>query len=265
MLEEVNAISDRALFVPRWVRWLGLIFIVLLLFCSLAILFLGAYEMRHPDWIAPALSVLQLSGLAAFVMLIVFFVDRGQNKQTIGSLIDQFLVADIPMNLEKIEHKQGNFHAWQKGKTPYTRMTTKTKLKVSHDLGTNTAYYLVEALGKTTVIQTQASIKRFNIVLYLPMTNETPRLSAVEIFAAFEDTISGAKDAGYHIGTAAETIAASNYLPPGFPWPDCYTLALHLNKKDGYLYNTSEREHIAQDMAIMVAAFIHEGTRKGRM
>ena len=174
------------------------------------------------------------------------------------ALADEFLTAQIPKNLHKIEHDLGPFKPWFARRRAYRRFVSRTKLLISHDLGTHTAYYIVEAFGKQVALQVEANVNRFNIVFFCPEPT-AQQIGPDGFFAALEDTFEGARDAGYHIGKPMTVSNSSNRLPKGFLWGRCFSIPLHLNKKDGYLYSVSEREHVSQDLSIMVRAFILEG------
>ena len=264
MTSGLKATSDRVFFVPLWIRWSALLLLALLFGCAIYVFLMATQGMMRSEWIAPALSVLQFAGTGALALLVMFFVERGHSAPHLTALADEFLTAEIPKNLHKIEHDLGPFKPWFARRRAYRRFVSRTKLLISHDLGTHTAYYIVEAFGKRVALQVEANVNRFNIVFFCPEPT-AQQIGPDGFFAALEDTFEGARDAGYHIGKPMTVSNSSNRLPKGFLWGRCFSIPLHLNKKDGYLYSVSEREHVSQDLSIMVRAFILEGIEQNKL
>ena len=166
MTSGLKATSDRVFFVPLWIRWSALLQLALLFGCAIYVFLMATQGMMRSEWIAPALSVLQFAGTGALALLVMFFVERGHSAPHLTALADEFLTAEIPKNLHKIEHDMGPFKPWFARRRTYRRFVSRTKLLISHDLGTHTAYYIVEAFGKRVALQVEANVNRFNMCFF---------------------------------------------------------------------------------------------------
>ena len=253
MLAEVQAVSDRIFFVPSWVRWVAFILIVILFGCAVTVFAVAIRNDKFAEWVVPALSLVQFSGIAALFLVGIFFVERGHSAPQLSSITDEFLTYDVPRHLQQIDYDMSAFQSWSKDLSRYDRLKTRTAIRISHNSGSHTAYYLLTARGCDFGLMIEANVKRFNVVIFCSVAEEHDPTALIDIL---DDTFSGARDAGYHVGKV--TRSKNLNLPSGFPWPECIAMPLHLNKRDGCLYSVPEREHVAQDLSIMVRAFLAE-------
>ncbi|MCB1754622.1 MAG: hypothetical protein KDJ38_03815 [Gammaproteobacteria bacterium] len=261
MLNNLDNISERIFYIPSWVRWTGFLLIFLSFASAVAAFVLAFTGVGEPSWIDPALSIIQMSGVGALGMLIVFFVERAHSAPKLAALTERFLTHDIPQNLLKIDHELGHFQEWnQQSGGSFDELQTRTQLRISYNKGSYTAYYIVTAYTGVICLMVEANVKRFNTVF---ICNNPTECSPGDFFQRFADTLGGAANAGYHVGEPYTLSAPRTQLPQGIDWQKCVAVPLHQNKEKDYMYSTPERAHVVQDLAVMVRAFIREGVEEG--
>lgn len=260
MLNRLDNVSERIFYIPSWVRWSGFLLMSLSFASAVAAFVLAFIGVGDRSWIDPALSIIQMTGVAALGMLIVFFVERAHSAPKLAALTERFLTHDVPRNLLKIDHEFGKFKEWsEQPDDDFDEIQTRTRIQISYNRGSYTAYYIVTACKGTVCLMVEANVKRFNTVF---ICNNPTEYTPEDFFQHFSETLGGAENAGYHVGEPYKLSAPEVQLPQGINWKKCVAVPLHKNMEMDYMYTTPERAHVVQDFAIMVRAFIREGVEQ---
>jgi hypothetical protein len=169
MTSGLKATSDRGFFVPLWIRWSALLQLALLFGCAIYVFLMATQGMMRSEWIAPALSVLQFAGTGALALLVMFFVERGHSAPHLTALADEFLTAEIPRNLHKIERDRGPFKPWFARRRTYRRLAEQncSSLTISGRIPPT-------ILSRRSEKESRCGLKRMSIVLicvFLPGTS----------------------------------------------------------------------------------------------
>jgi len=258
MITDVNAVTDRIFFVPLWVRWIVFILLLLIFSFALAIVIIDIYQDKfNESTISTSISLIQSTSIAAIIILFMFFVERGYSSQRISDLTKEFLIKDVPNQLKQIDYGMDEFQQWQ-DRINYNSLISKTKIDISYNYPSNTAYYIIHARERAFGLKVDANVKRFNVVILCELKEN---LSLNNLEGLVEETLLGARDAGYNV--SKPTFMKKSDFPQNFPWQKTAAIILYQNRDENYLYSIADREHIAQDMAIMIRSFLREAIDHG--
>ncbi|MEM7224954.1 MAG: hypothetical protein AAF495_18395 [Pseudomonadota bacterium] len=206
--------------------------------------------------------MIELAGTAFLALVVLFFVERGQRVPRVEQLSREFFLSDVPAALEKMDYIAPSFQPWNVAEHTYSKLSTNVRMQISYAEGNYLCDYIVFALGTAIFLRLETNVKRVGVVYKV---NKTEDLPAEDFFSSFQDTIEGAKDAGYHIGIPRDVSETDSDLCTQLNWRGAMVLPLHLNRDEGFIYNDVERQYVAQDLSIMTKALIHEGLIDGRL
>ena len=254
--------SSKVLFVPTWARFLFLAVIMVLFAAAAWVIFAAVQDKTLEKWTPAALGLLQTAGAGALVLIFLLFAERGQRAPRVDALTRQFLTRDIPAALAKMEHKQPALRPWHEGLRGFEPLGSNVQIKMAYADRSYDAFFVVGVRGIALGLSVEANVKRVNVIYFLP---GDPRQTPADYFAAFQDTLSGARDAKYHVGVASDITLTRPDLLQQFGWNACFALPLHLSKEDGFLYRDIERQFVAQDISIMTRSLVGEAVLAGKL
>lgn len=259
-LGEVAPQSAKVQFVPLWVRVVVVSVVALLFALSVGLLLLAVYRPEREGWADPAAAFAETSGTAFLVLLLLFFIERGQRLPRVEALSNRFFVDDLPRALEKIAYVEPRHAPWHRGWTRSARLRSRVAIEISHASGSYRAEYIVTADAITVAMTVELNVQRLGIVYLIPGGEGA---DAAATFGALADTFEGARDAGYHIGVPRDLGLGEEALRERLGWPRCLNQALHRALGEGFLYDPVMRQFVAQDIAIMTRSLIREGASAG--
>lgn len=231
-------------YVPRWLRWSLLGFLLVLAGSFSAMFFFGMTRSDYGDWIQPSVSIVQiaLTGLAYVALL--FFTESGQSPARLMANADQVLTRLLPQCLGRITDAQGAPVDVSVGDPSgvvgraYDLQTPDTRLRFWVGLNVHRAIvaYFCELPGDDT--------------------GDDFRARLLEVFAP---TLGGARAVGYTEPTIQfESVDGYRFASLWLTW----NLA-DKHGSDDFLTNTPTQLFFAQDIALMTQSFLRTAQRHG--
>lgn len=251
-----DAPAGPARLLPRWVRW-AITGLVAAMFLASAAMLVASVSLdgRH-DWALPAAAFAETAGTGLLVALVVFFVDRGRSLPRAEALTTRFLLDELARALSRLDHERPPLTEWQEGRLRPAALRSRVALRVAHAKGTPSADDVLDVGGRTVALQVELNVRRLGVACLLPARRGE---SAQGVFGALTDTVAGARDAGYHIGTAHDRSRPD--LCAALGWERCVAHSFHRNLADDFLHDPLQRQFVAQDLAIMVRSVLRERHR----
>ena len=259
-IDQLGPLGTRTRLVPRWVRAALLAVVAALFALSVALLALSVSVPEREGWAVPAAAIAETSGTACLVLLVLFFVERGQDVPRVEALSDRFFVDDLPRAFEKMAYVEPRHVPWHRGWTRSPRLASRVEIEVSHARGSYRAGYVLRVDGLAVALEVELNVQRMNVVYLI---GARPGDDPAAAFGALADTFEGARNADYRLGVPRDASEDEAVLRQHLDWGACMQQALHRALGEGFLYDPVMRQFMAQDLAIMTRSLLREGRLAG--
>lgn len=245
-----------ARFTPAWVRW-SVTGVVAVMFLGAAGMLVASalFEGRH-DWVAPSAALAETAGTGMLVVLVLFFLDQRRDLLRTGNLTASFFLQDVPRALRNVDYDPPPFTEWQEGGSHATALRSNVALRIAYARGVTSTDYILTVGGESVAIMVTCNVMRLGVTCILPTeAGET----AASVYSGLADTLKGAENAGYHIGTAYDLHEPR--FAAALSTTRCAAQTLHRNLSEDFLQDPLKRQFVVQDLAIMIRALIEERRR----
>lgn len=242
--------------VPPWVRWSVTAVVAILFLGAAGMLVASAFIAGRQDWVAPSAALAETAGTGMLVVLVLFFLDSRRDIQRAGSLTTSFFLRDIPRALRNVNYDPPAFTLWQEGGAHSAALRSNVVLRIAHARGVTTTDYILTVGEESVGLAITCNVMRLGVTCILPAG---PEETAAGVYASLADTLKGAENAGYHIGTSYE-VYRPRFLE-ALAAPRCVAQTLHRNLDEDFLQDPLKRQFVVQDLAIMIRALIDERRR----
>ncbi len=242
--------------VPPWLRWSVTAVVAVLFLGAAGMLVASALIEGRQDWVAPSAALAETAGTGMLVVLVLFFLASRRDIQRAGSLTASFFLRDIPRALRQVSYDPLAFIPWQDGGPPSAGLRSNVTLRIAHASGVTSTDYILTVGDESVGLAITCNVMRLGVTCILPAE---PDETAAGVYASLADTLKGAENAGYHIGTAYE-VHRPRFLQ-ALSAPRCVAQTMHRNLDEDFLQDPLKRQFVVQDLAIMIRALIDERRR----
>ena len=169
--------SKNFVYVPRWVKTVALLVLVLALFISLLISYQYIGRGNKEDWILAGLSLGQIAASGIVISLVVFFSEKDVNSTGLQKRSEAFFYKTFPRACSLIDYPRADFEPWEEKSVNDASIKSvprhsNTQIRIMHNPGEIDAYYEITAFASKLVIRIQVNISEVVISYYIPARDE---------------------------------------------------------------------------------------------
>lgn len=237
-------------YVPRWLRWGLLAFLLTLAASFTAMFFLGMTRTDYGSWIQPSVSIVQiaLTGLAYVALL--FLTDSGQSPESLQVRADRVMTKLLPQCFERITDTQGN----------------RVRVYVGSPSGVVGRAYDLHTDNTRLRLWVGLNVHRVIVAYFCELPDQISGDEfCTRLLSVFGPTLGGAEAVGYSKPTVQlESIDGYRFASLWLTWnlADQQAGRSHPGGED-FLTHGPIQLFLAQDIALMTQSFLRTAQRQG--